>query len=157
MGVGVGVSVVLGAIGVSEATGTAINWVYVVGGGTVAGSAGAIGTGAGGCMTWNVGCSDSSVVSGTGTFAGSDGSDGDAERGTGETVGTMTGKPSGTATDASTDSTCIIFEQYKYLKLKINCLIDHLIIELIFSCFLLLNKQRNTIKRYEKKRDRYLF
>jgi len=35
-------------------------------------SLGAIGTGGGGCMTWKVGCSDSSDARGSETFEGSD-------------------------------------------------------------------------------------
>jgi hypothetical protein len=63
-------------------------------------------------MTWNVGCSTSSDTGGNGTLVVSDGSKGGAA---GVDV-------SGKAVETGTDSTCILFEQYKYLKLKNNSL-----------------------------------
>jgi len=63
-------------------------------------------------MTWNVGCSDSSDTKGNGTLGGSDGSEG--------SIGGGGCGVSGTTVGAGTDSTCILFEQYEYLKLKNN-------------------------------------
>ncbi len=96
-------------MGVSDVIGTATSWVNVVDGGATAGSFGAMGTG-GGCMIWNVGCSDSSDAGGSDTFAGSDTS----ARGIGG--GSDDWGTSGNATGAGNDSTCILFEQYEYLK-----------------------------------------
>jgi hypothetical protein len=42
---------------------------------------------------------------------------------------------SGTVVGAGTDSACILFEQYEYLKLKIILSIDHLIVKLVFCLF----------------------
>lgn len=128
--------------------GTAISWVYVDGGGTAAGSAGAMGTGAGGCITWKVGCSDSSDAGGIDAFEGSDGSGGSAG---GIDCGT-----SGTATGAGIGSTCIVFEQFEYLELKKILSIDHLIIKLVCCYLFFLYKINDEIKS-NSKRDRYLF
>ncbi len=111
MFVGVDVDIVVfGAIGGSEAMGTVISWVYVVGGGTTVSSVVTIGTHGGGCMIWKVGCSDSSDAGGNGSLRGTDGSEGGA--------GGSGWGASGTTTGAGTDSTCILFEQCEYLKLK---------------------------------------
>ncbi len=109
VGVAVAVTVALGATGVSEAIGTATSWVNVVDGGATMDSLGAIGIGGGGCMTWKVGCSDSSDGRGSETFEGSDTS----VEGGGGSNGWET---SGSTTGAGKDSTCIVFEQYEYLK-----------------------------------------
>ncbi len=124
----VGVVVAIGRFDESEGMGTAISWVYVVDGATIEGSFGAIGTGGGGCMIWNVGCSDSSDNGGNGTLGGSDGSSGGGAGGSG--CGT-----SGTTTGTGTVSTCILFEQFKYLKLKKNLSFDHLFKKLPFIYF----------------------
>ncbi len=111
MFVGVDVDIfIFGAIGGSETMGTVTSWVYVVGGGATTGSVVTIGMEGGGCMMWKVGCSASSDAGGNGSLRGSDGSKGGAG-------GSGCG-PSGTTTGAGIDSTCILFEQCEYLKLK---------------------------------------
>ncbi len=131
--VGVAVTVVLGTIGVSEAIGTAMSWVNVVDGVATIGSFWMIGTGGGGCITWKVGCSSSSDVKGNDTFEGSDDS---TKGGTG--AGGTSGNSwevEGSATGAGNESTCILFEQYEYLKLKINLSIDQLTKKLVSCLF----------------------
>lgn len=81
----------------------------------VGGGAGAIGTsvgktvvGGGGCMTWNVGWSTSSVAVGIGVFVASiDSEVGAGADGGGGAIGNGV---SGSGIGAGTDSTCILFK-----------------------------------------------